>query len=189
MTATVAPSPWPTPLSRSAWRFGCELDGGRGLRWVLRRNGALGPRRHPGTWFFSAVLALGVTLLLWWQGTALAAAFAAGELVLLAAALVLCARHAADREMLTLADGSLVVEHRCGSRTERAEFRAAWVRVEPARAQGSLVELSGEGRQMRVGRYLRPELRLQLAQELRRALRTVGLQPAASPRNTALQHK
>jgi uncharacterized membrane protein len=91
--------------------------------------------------------------------------------------------------MLMLADGALVVEHRCGARTERAEFRAAWVRVEPARAQGSLVELSGEGRQMRVGRYLRPELRLQLAQELRRALRTVGLQSATSPKNTAMQHK
>lgn len=190
MTATVAPSPpWPMPPARSPWRFGCEIDDGRGLRWVLGRNGALGPRRHLGAWFLSGALALGVTLFLWWQGTAMAAAFAAGELALLGTALVVCARHAADREMLTLADGALVVEHRRGARTERAEFRAAWVRVEPARAQGSLVELSGEGRQMRVGRYLRPELRLQLAQELRRALRTVGLQPAASPKNTAMQHK
>jgi uncharacterized membrane protein len=33
------------------------------------------------------------------------------------------------------------------------------------------VELSGEGRSVRVGRHLRPEWRDELAQELRRALR------------------
>ena len=38
---------------------------------------------------------------------------------------------------------------------------------------GSLVELSGEGRSIRVGRHVRPELRVTLAQELRRALRLV----------------
>ncbi|NML15130.1 DUF2244 domain-containing protein [Azohydromonas caseinilytica] len=188
MTATVAPSPWPTPAARNPWRFGCELDGGRGLRWVLGRNGGLGPRRHLGGWLLLSGLSLGLALFLWWHGVAIAAAFAAAELALLGTLLLLCAHHAADREMLTLADGALVVEHRYGGRTERARFRAAWVRVEPARAQGSLVELSGEGRQIRVGRYLRPELRLQLAQELRRALRTVGLQ-AAVHQNTAMQHK
>ena len=188
MTATVAPSPWPTSAARSPWRFGCELDDGRGLRWVLGRDSGLGPRRHLGAWLVLSGLSLGVALFFWWHGVAIAAAFAAAELALLGTLLLLCAHHAADREMLTLANGALVVEHRCGARTERAEFRAAWVRVEPARAQGSLVELSGEGHQMRVGRYLRPELRLQLAQELRRALRTVGLQ-ATARQNTATQHK
>ena len=51
------------------------------------------------------------------------------------------------------------------------QFRAAWVRVEPRRGEGSLVELSGDGRQSFVGRYLRPEMRTPLAQELRVALR------------------
>jgi uncharacterized membrane protein len=36
----------------------------------------------------------------------------------------------------------------------------------------SLVELSGQGRQVRVGRYLRPELRTPLAREIRCALRS-----------------
>jgi uncharacterized membrane protein len=50
-------------------------------------------------------------------------------------------------------------------------FRAAWVRVEPRHGEGSLVELSGDGRQSFVGRYLRADLRTPLAQELRAALR------------------
>jgi uncharacterized membrane protein len=45
------------------------------------------------------------------------------------------------------------------------------VRVEPAHGDGSLVELTGQGQHVRVGRYLRPELRNALARELRLALR------------------
>jgi len=47
------------------------------------------------------------------------------------------------------------------------------LRIEPVADDGSLVELSGEGRSVRVGRHVRPELRLELATELRRALRLV----------------
>ncbi len=61
---------------------------------------------------------------------------------------------------------------RLGRRTEQADFAApAWVRVEPADRDGSLIELSGEGRRIAVGRFVRPELRPALADELRAALR------------------
>ena len=81
-----------------------------------------------------------------------------------------------------MADGALSVEHRRGLQTERTEFRAAWVRVEPRHGEGSLVELSGDGRKSFVGRYLRPEMRTPLAQELRAALRTgCALTPDTEP--------
>jgi uncharacterized membrane protein len=92
-------------------------------------------------------------------------------LLLVGAALLVYARHAADQERITLANGALRVEHQRGQQTERTQFRAAWVRVEPRHGEGSLVELSGDGRQSFVGRYLRPEMRTPLAQELRAALR------------------
>jgi uncharacterized membrane protein len=63
------------------------------------------------------------------------------------------------------------VEHCHGSQVECTRFRAGWVRVEPQAGDGSLVELSGDGHQSCVGRYLRPELRAPLARELRAALR------------------
>ncbi len=58
-----------------------------------------------------------------------------------------------------------------GPAVELVRFRAEWVRVEPVADDGSLVELSGEGRSVQVGRHVRPEMRVALAQELRRALR------------------
>jgi uncharacterized membrane protein len=83
------------------------------------------------------------------------------------------ARHAADHETLTLQDGLLRVEHQHGRRVDHTAFRACWVRVEPQHGDDSLVELSGQGQRARVGRYLLPQWRSVLAQELRRALRGV----------------
>ena len=102
-------------------------------------------------------------------------AFAGFELLLLGAALAVYARHATDCETITLAGRELAIEHRCGVGVASARFRAEWVRVEPARGDGSLVEVSGEGQRTCVGRYLRPEWRRQLAQELRLALRPARL--------------
>jgi uncharacterized membrane protein len=59
-----------------------------------------------------------------------------------------------------------------------AAFRAEWVRIEPVHGEGSLVEIAGQGRRVRVGRYLRPELRMALARELRLAVRMECARPA-----------
>jgi uncharacterized membrane protein len=184
MTATIAPSAWSVPASvgASGWRFGREFEHGgrRALQWVLRRNCSMEPRHLLMVYLSLCALAMVVAGASWMLGAHFVFGFAGFELLVVGVALLVYARHAADRETITLAGGGLVVEHQFGQRIERAEFRAAWVCVEPARAQGSLVELSGEGRRMRVGRYLRPELRLPLANELRRAVRAEGVAPAAN---------
>jgi uncharacterized membrane protein len=71
---------------------------------------------------------------------------------------------------ITLAGRELAIEHRCGIGVEARDFAPNGAR-EPARCDGSLVEVTGEGQRACVGRYLRPEWRTQLAQELRLALR------------------
>ena len=64
-----------------------------------------------------------------------------------------------------------VVETALGGRHQRAEFSRDWVRVEPQAGDTSLIEVSGQGRKVKVGRYVRPELRPALAHEIRTALR------------------
>ena len=93
------------------------------------------------------------------------------ELAGVGIAFMVYARHAADREHILLQGRRLVVELESAGRLERAEFNRDWVRVEPAVDDGSLIEVSGQGRRVIVGRYVRPELRPVLAQEIRRALR------------------
>lgn len=174
MSAATAPSPWSASPpagggADAAWRFARATADG--LQWVLKRNCSFSPAQLFGAYLalcsISLVIALGFT----WHGASPVLAFAAIELVLVGAALLVYARHAADQERITLARGELSVEHRRGTVTERTQFRAAWVRVEPRHGEGSLVQLSGDGRQACVGRYLRAEMRSPLARELRLALR------------------
>ena len=73
-----------------------------------------------------------------------------------------------------MSDRRLQVEIRHGRLVEGAAFRAEWVRVEPSLGEGSLIDISGQGRSLRVGRFVRPELRMALARELRLALRRDG---------------
>lgn len=160
------------------WRFAKALDNRpAGLQWVLKRNCSLTPAQLFGTYLTLCAISLAIALGFTWHGATPILAFAGIELLLVGVALLIYSRHAADQECITLADGALSVEHRRGPLTERTQFRAAWVRIEPRHAEGSLVELSGDGRQTLVGRYLRPELRAPLAQELRAALRA-SCQPA-----------
>jgi uncharacterized membrane protein len=165
------------PATPGAWRFGreIEVDLGAGLRpalqWVQRRNGSVTPRLLGSVYLSLCFFACAVSAGFWWQGAPVVSAFAAVELVLVGVALLAYARHAGDREVLTLAGRSLAVEQHLGSRVARADFPAEWLAVEPVAAQGSLIELSARGQSVRVGRFLRPEMRAAFAQELRRALR------------------
>jgi uncharacterized membrane protein len=179
MTATLAPSPWPAPpASRidAAWRFGRELKGPapRGFQWILPRNCSITPRQILKVYLSLCAVSLVIAWGFWLAGAPVVLVFAGLELVVVGMALALYARHAADRETITLSGRELAVEHRFGSNVEAARFRAEWVRVEPSAGDGSLVEVSGEGRSAQVGRYLRPEWRAQLAREIRVALRRQG---------------
>ena len=175
MTATLVPGPWsPSAVTaRTAWRFGRGIGdpAAHGMQWVMKRNCSITPRAMMTAYLAMCAVSLAIAAGFWWYGAKTVLAFAGLELLALGAALALFARHAADCETITLADRELAIEHRCGAGVESARFRAEWVRVEPARGDGSLVEVSGEGRRTCVGRYLRPEWRGQLAQELRLALR------------------
>ena len=175
MTATLASSPWsgPAVAARTAWRFGRRLEDSavQGMQWEMKRNCSITPRELVVVYLSLCAVSLTIAAGFWWVGAPTVMAFAGLELLLLGAAMLVYARHATDCETITLAGRELAIEHRCGQGVERASFRAEWVRVEPASDDGSLVEVSGEGRHARVGRYVRPEWRAQLAQELRLALR------------------
>ena len=164
-----------TPAAARPLHFGVEgTNGESSVQWMLTRN----RRSTPVQWLmFAAVvgmLSLGIGRLFWLRSATAWTPFAwLDVLAVLSAgtALWFHARHAADRESIHLQPGRLTVEHVSANRIERVEFAPSWVRVEPEQGDRSLIELSGEGRRIVVGRFVRPELRRQLADELRWALR------------------
>ena len=141
------------------------------VQWVLKRNCCLSPRQLLRFYASLCVVSLGIAFFFWRMGATMVMPFAVLELTAVAVALVFYARHAGDGEKIVLSDGQLMVELEVAGKVRRAQFNSQWVRVEPERGNGSLISLSGQGRLVRVGRHVRPELRPALAQEIRRALR------------------
>ena len=91
--------------------------------------------------------------------------FAGLEVLLLGAAFVLYARHAADYERIELEAGRIKVEVADGSRITRYEMQGARVAMQ----DGRLV-LRGAKEQLEIGRYLGAEARAEFAAELERKL-------------------
>lgn len=144
---------------------------GQAIHWFLGRNCSVTPAQLGRLYASLCVVTLGIGTFLWFQGAVMVLPFAWLELAAVGAAFLAYARHAADREHISLSGRRLVVELEHAGRTQRAEFNRDWVRVEPAVDDKSLIEVSGQGRRVNVGRYVRPELRPMLAREIRRALR------------------
>lgn len=145
---------------------------GPSIDWRLRRNCSVTPSQLGWCYGSLCAVSLSIGLFFWFQGATLVLTFAGLELALVGVALLAYARHATDGEWISLQGPHLVVELETAGRRERAEFARQWVRVEPKSGDHSLIELSGQGRSIEVGRYVRPELRQVLAREIRRALRT-----------------
>ena len=182
MSISTLSSAWRASEHHTAFRFGREAAGSAddapaptgsawSVQWDLRRNCSLAPSQM--LWFYASLcgLTLGIAAVFWLQGATLVFPFAGIELGAVGVAMLIYARHAADRESIALSCDELTVEHTSGGHVERVAFQPAWVRVEPRHGDRSLIELSGQGRRITVGRFVRPELRLQLAEELRWALR------------------
>ena len=187
MTSTFVPSHWPQAprpapvFGRRLMAAGAEAGDSPGTEWLLKRNCSITPQQLALVYASLCGVSCLIAGFFFWQGAPFVAAFAGLELLAVGAAMLVFARHAGDRETLTLLGRSLRVECRIGNRVEHTELAADWLTVEPAAGQGSLVQLSGRGARVQVGRFLRPELRSAFAQELRATLR-LTLQQTLTPR-------
>lgn len=156
-------------MPHPAFRF--ATVSGQGVHWLLKRNCSVSPSQLGWLYASLCIVSLGIGGAFWLQGATLVLPFAWLELAAVGMAFVLYSRHATDRERIALQDGRLVIELENGGHVQRAEFAPRQVRIEPHDSDRSLIEVSGQGRSVRVGRYVRPELRAALAREIRMALR------------------
>ncbi|NJS35526.1 MAG: DUF2244 domain-containing protein [Brachymonas sp.] len=157
-------------FNNSKFRFATEAGGH--LHWRLLKNCSVTPMQLGLLYVSLCVVSLGIATMFWFQGAKMIMPFAWAELAVVGIAFFVYARHATDGERLMLQDGQLVVEQSHAGKISRSEFKRETVRVEPYVHDQSLIELSGQGRRVHIGRHIRPELRPHLARELRMALRT-----------------
>ena len=144
------------------------------MQWLLRRNCSMTPAQLVAFYLSLCAWSLAIAGAFWWRGATLVMPFAGIELLAVGAALAGLRAPCRRPRARLLRPGRLNVECTLGRRTDQVDFAPAWVRVEPAHGDRSLIELSGEGKRIAIGRFVRPELRRALADELRCALRRFG---------------
>lgn len=158
-------------VSNSVFRF--ATVSGQTIDWSLRRQCVLTAVQFRWLYASLCMVTLGVGAVFWHHGARLVLPPAGFALVVAGWVFAFYARHATDGENIALREGRLVVELESGGSWERTEFLQDQVRIEPEASDRSLIEVSGQGRSVKVGRYVRPELRAALAREIRVALRGV----------------
>lgn len=161
----------PSPVFRFATLPASGGHSHEAVQWLLRRHCSLTPAQLGWLYLSLCVVSLAIAAFFWSQGATLVMLFAWAELLAVGVAFLVYARHAGDGEKTVLQGRQLVVELETAGHTQRAEFKREWVRIEPKDGDGSLIEVSGQRRSVRVGRHVRPELCPALAREIRFALR------------------
>jgi len=143
--------------------------------WNLKRNCSLTPRQFGLAYAAPCMVGFGIALLLSvLNGTWLLLGFALLEAVGAAVAFVLHARHASDRERLTLSEASLLVDRSLGGELECMRLDRYRTRVTAPCCPRGLIRLEAPRMQIEIGRFVPAARRGQLASELRAALRSPG---------------
>ena len=119
------------------------------------------------------MLAIGLGFALrgaWWV-----LAFALVEIGATVLAVLHYARHACDRERISLTTDCLLVERFEAGEVRETRLAPCWTRIVAPDRRRSLIELESRGVTVAIGAYVSEQARRQVAQELRRALQTSSL--------------
>lgn len=136
-----------------------------------KRNCSIAPLPLCVFFLAAALTCLAIGIVWFWLGAWLVLPFAGLEIVALAVALLLNARHSGDYERIRLCRDTMTVEVCTASRVIRHELNPQWARVVVDReGLTPRVALLSHGRELEIGRHLDDDGRLWLAGELRRRL-------------------
>ena len=140
--------------------------------WVLKRNCSLTPRQSGAVYALLCTASFGIALVFLLQGIWIVLAFALLEMLAVGLALLHYARHALDVERIALLDSCLVVERIDAGRREEIRLDPLRLRVHaPAPRLRKLIRLESRDVSVEIGSYVSEPIRLQVAEELHRALR------------------
>lgn len=158
-------------MSQTSTAYRLATVSADGVHWTLRRNCSVTPAQLGKAFGLLGVVSLAVAAFFWFQGAVLVLPFALLELTALATAFVVHARHATDLERISVLGSEVLVEIETAGLTRRVALPRAWARVESGVTR-QLVEVRSAGASVQVGRFVRSDLRPQLAREIRQALQT-----------------
>jgi uncharacterized membrane protein len=142
--------------------------------WLMKRNCALSPRQLALFYLVLCCVSLGIAIIFLMHGAWLVLCFSVLEMLAVGIAFLIYARHAGDREYLSLTRDCLLIVQINGSRIREYRLYPLFVKVGlPDGFSSSLVELRAQQVLVKVGQYLMVSRRQQFARELQSALMSV----------------
>lgn len=141
------------------------------LEWRFKRNCSVTPRQLAAMYALLCLISLTVAGFFWSMGVRLVMPFTAIELTAVAIAFIIYARHATDCERIALNRHHLIIEQERAGRVSQVSFNREWVRVPARQSPSELIELCEGQRRVQCGHHIRLDLREQVAQEIRLAIK------------------
>lgn len=144
---------------------------GDALEWRFKRNCSVTPRQLAAMYLVLCGLSLTVAGFFWSMGVRMVMPFTALELIAVAIAFVIYARHATDCERIEINAHQLLIEQERAGRVSQVVFNRQWARVPQRETPRELIEVAEGQRRVKCGHHIRLDLREQVAQEIRMALK------------------
>lgn len=144
---------------------------GDALEWRFKRNCSVTPNQLVAMYLVLCSLSLTVAGFFWFMGVRMIMPFTALELIAVAIAFVFYARHATDGERIEINAHQLLIEQERAGRKSQVVFNRHWARVRQRETPRELIEVSEGQRRAKCGHHIRLDLREQVAQEIRMALK------------------
>lgn len=162
------------PVFRESLRVAESVAAPTGLMlsWQLRKNCSFTPRQVMLFYGSLTLASFAIAVFFALRGLWLVLPFTLLDNLALAIALLYYARHALDRECVSLQGDRLQVEVCRAQRVTTYCFNADWARLEWSGRRNDVLWLSYGDQRVRVGTFLTPARRRLFARELLHALRT-----------------
>jgi uncharacterized membrane protein len=141
----------------------------------MRRNCSFTPKQLGLFYLAQSVFALLVASFFWFRGVRFVMPFTLVELVILAIALVVYARHTTDYESLKISEGFCEIESCHAGYRQRHRWNALWVTLSPDLNERDLIVLSYQGKQHYIGRFLTVTQRRKFLKELQLIFKSIKL--------------
>lgn len=142
--------------------------------WLMKRNCALSPKQLTQFYLVLCSVSLGIAVVFLMRGVWLVLCFSILEMLAVGVAFLIYARHAGDREFVSLTEDCLMVVQVDGGHVREYRLYPLFVKVGlPDDVPGSLVELRAQQVLVKVGQYLMVSRRQEFARELQNALMSI----------------
>lgn len=138
--------------------------------WVLKKNCSFTPRQVLLFFLSLSLASLLIASYFVWRGLWLVLPFTLINNLALAVALLFYARHALDRECVSLVGDNVRVDVIRGANTQRYDFNVEWLRLKWGGRRNESLWLGQGNTFVNVGTFLTPGRRRRFARELQAAM-------------------